>query len=338
MKKLLSLVLIAVLLLVPFTACQSPAPETPSTPPEDVTVRVAGMKGPTSMGLVKLAKDAEKGETENKYQVDMTFGKADAILPKLLQGEFDMAALPANVAASVYNSSNGKVRVLAINTLGVVNIVERGNTIDSFDDLVGKKIYAVGKSTTPEYVLRYLLAENGVDFDSLNIEWRNEATEILPLLKAEAGSIAMIPQPFVTAAQAQIADLRIALDFNGEWARVAADGANGASNVTGVLVARTDFATQYPNTVATFLSEYKASIEYAQSHVDEAAALVVEYGILAAVPIAKAALPKCALSYIDGAAMKTALSFYLEKLYEIAPASIGGKLPEDAFYYVPTVD
>jgi NitT/TauT family transport system substrate-binding protein len=161
MKKLLSLVLVLVLLLVPMAACQAPAPETP--PAEDPTVRVAGMKGPTSIGLVTLAKNAENGDTKNKYNIDMTYGKADQILPKLLQGELDMAALPANVAASVYNSSNGKIKVLAINTLGVVNIVEKGETIQSFSDLADKKIYAVGKGTTPEYALRYLCAENGVD-------------------------------------------------------------------------------------------------------------------------------------------------------------------------------
>ncbi len=174
MKKLLSLVLALVLLVLACAACQSPAPTPPAADP---TVRIAGMKGPTSFGLVSLAKAAEKGTAKNKYDIDMTYGKADQILPLLLQGKLDMAALPANVAASVYNSSNGKIRVLAINTLGVVNIVERGNTINSLSDLVGKKIYAVGKGTTPEYALRYLCAENDVDYSTLNIEWRNEATK-----------------------------------------------------------------------------------------------------------------------------------------------------------------
>lgn len=333
MKKLLSLVLIAVLLLVPLVGCPAPEP----TPPAEVpTVRVAGMKGPTSMGLVKLAKDAENNETENKYDINMTYGKADQILPGLLSGEIDMAALPANVAASLYNSSNGKIKVLAINTLGVVNIVERGGTIDSFDDLVGKTIYAVGKSTTPEYVLRYLLAANGVDYDDLTIEWRNEATEILPLLKAEEGAVAMLPQPFVTSASMQVDDLRVAIDFNEEWAKTVGEGGSVSSNVTGVLVARADFIDKNPTVVSTFLREYEASIGYARSETDATAALVVEYGILAALPVAKAALPQCALTYIAGAEMKAALSFYLEKLYELAPASIGGRMPEDAFYYVPT--
>lgn len=332
MKKLLSLVLIAVLLLVPFTACQSPAPETP--PAEDPTVRIAGMKGPTSIGLVTLAKDAEKGNTKNKYHIDMTYGKADAILPKLLQGELDMAALPANVAASVYNSSNGKVRVLAINTLGVVNIVEKGETIHTFSDLVGKKIYAVGKGTTPEYALRYLLAENGVDFDSLNIEWRNEATEILPLLKTEAGSIAMIPQPFVTAAQLQVEGLRIAINFNEAWEALD----NGSTFVTGVMVVRTAFLEKYPAVVADFLDEYQDSVMATHHSPEGVAALTVEYGLIAALPIAERAVLHCAQLYIGGAEMKVALSSYLKTLYDLAPASIGGKLPEDAFYYVPTVD
>ena len=320
------------LLLVPFTACQSPAPETP--PAEDPTVRIAGMKGPTSLGLLSLAEAAKKGTAKNKYEIDMTYGKADQILPKLLQGELDMAALPANVAASLYNSSNGKVKVLAINTLGVVEIVERGESISSLSDLVGKKIYAVGKGTTPEYALRYLLAENGINYEDLTIEWRNEATEILPLLKTEEGAIAMLPQPFVTAAQIQIADLRSAIRLKDAWDALD----NGSAFVTGVMVVRTAFLEAYPTVVRDFLSEYEQSVMATALHPAKAAALSVEYGLIASEAIADIAVLQCAQVYLDGANMKAALSSYLQTLYDLAPASIGGKLPEDAFYYVPTVD
>lgn len=329
MKKLLSLVLIAVLLLVPFSACQTPEEPTPTEAP---TVRVAGMKGPTSLGLLSLAKASENGETDNKYAIDMTYGKADQILPKLLQGELDMAALPANVAASLYNSSNGKVKVLAVNTLGVVEIVERGETIQSLSDLVGKKIYAVGKGTTPEYALRYLLAENGIDYESLNIEWRNEATEILPLLKTEEGAIAMLPQPFATAAQLQIDDLRSAIRLKDAWEALD----NGSTFVTGVMVVRTAFLEENPAVVAKFLAEYEESVMATTAHPDTAAALAVEYGLIASLPIANAAVLQCAQVYLDGAEMKTAISSYLATLYDLAPASIGGKMPKDGFYYVPS--
>ena len=329
MKKLLSLLLAVALLALALAACPAPAP----TPSEgDLTVRVAGMKGPTSLGLLKLAKEAENGQTQNKYDIDMTYGKADQILPKLLQGELDMAALPANVAASVYNSSGGKVKVLAINTLGVVNIVERGDTIRSLSDLVGKKIYAVGKSTTPEYALRYLCAENGIAYSSLNIEWRNEATEILPLLKAEEGAIAMLPQPFVTAATMQVEGLRIAINFNEEWEKLD----NGSTFVTGVMVVRTAFLEEHPAAVIKFLDEYADSVMTTVHAPSSTAALAVEYGLLASLPLAERAVLNCAQIYIDGAEMKAALSSYLATLYDLAPASIGGKMPKDDFYYVPT--
>jgi NitT/TauT family transport system substrate-binding protein len=330
-KKLLSLILVALFLLAPLASCQTPAPTPPAADP---TVRIAGMKGPTSIGLVTLAKEAEKGDTKNKYNIDMTYGKADGILPKLLGGELDMAALPANVATSVYNSSNGKIRVLAINTLGVVNIVERGNSIHSLDDLVGKKIYAVGKGTTPEYALRYLCAENDVDYNTLQIEWRNEATEILPLLKTGEGAVAMIPQPFVTAAQMQVEGLRIALNFNEEWEKLE----NNSTFVTGVMVVRTAFLEQYPQVVADFLDEYEDSVMATYHSPDGVAALTVEYWLIAALPLAERAVVHCAQMYIDGAEMKAALSSYLQTLYNLAPASIGGMMPKDNFYYVPNAD
>ncbi len=328
MKKLTALLLALVLVLAGALAACTP-PEPPSAG-EAPTVRVAGMKGPTSMGLVKLAEDSANGTSLNKYSIKMDYKSADDILPLLVRGDLDMAALPANVAANAYTKNNGFIQVLAINTLGVVNIVEKGDTITGFSDLVGKKIYAVGKGTTPQYALEYLLAQNDMSLSDLTIEWKNEASEILPLLKQNDGAVAMIPQPFVTAACKQVEGLRVAIDFNAEWAALE----NGTQFVTGVLVARREFVEQYPEVVSTFLTEYEASIKYANENPEAAADLVIKYGIVDfGKPVATQAIPKCNLSFIAGANMKTALSGYLATLFEANPDSVGGKLPEDAFYY-----
>ncbi len=329
MKKLLSLLLVFVLAFGMLAAC---APT--ETGGDGMTVRIAGMTGPTSMGLVKLAEDNANGKAEGKYEITTTYAKADEILPKLQKGELDMAALPANVAATLYKNGGGAITVLAINTLGVVNIVEKGNTVNSLADLAGKKIYAIGKGTTPELGLRYLLAQNNVNFDDLTIEWKNKATDILPLLKKEENAIAMIPQPFATAACLQVEGLRVALDLNAEWNTLE----NGSQFVTGVLVARRAFVEEHPEAVATFLSEYEASLNYAKTNVAETAPLIVKYGIMDKEPLAKAALPKCNLTFIAGAEMKTVLSGYLQTLFDANPQSVGGEMPDDNFYYVAKAD
>ena len=329
MKKLLSLLLVFVLAFGALAAC-APTEE----PGDDVTVRIAGMTGPTSMGLVKLAEDNATGKAQGKYAITTTYAKADEIVPKLQKGELDMAALPANVAATLYKNGGGTITVLAINTLGVVNIVEKGNTVNSLADLAGKKIYAIGKGTTPELGLRSLLAQNNVSYDDLTIEWKSAATDVLPLLKTEENAIAMIPQPFATAACLQVEGLRIALDLNAEWNKLE----NGSQFVTGVLVARRAFVEEHPEAVSTFLSEYEASIAYAKTNVAETAPLIVKYGIMDKEPLAKAALPKCNLAFIAGAEMKTALSGYLKTLFDANPQSVGGEMPNDNFYYVATAD
>ena len=329
MKKLTALLLALVLVFAGALAACTP-PETPPPAGAAPTVRIAGMKGPTSMGLVKLAEDNANGTSTNKYSIKMDYKKADEILPLLVRGDLDMAALPANVAANAYTKNNGFVQVLAINTLGVVNIVEKGDTITDFPDLVGKTIYAVGKGTTPQYALEYLLAQHDMSLSDLTIEWKSEASEILPLLKQNDGAVAMIPQPFVTAACKQVEGLRVAIDFNAEWAALE----NGTQFVTGVLVARREFVEKYPAVVTAFLAEYEASIKYANENPAEAADLVIKYGIVDfGKPVATQALPKCNLSFVAGAKMKTALSGYLATLLAANPDSVGGKLPEDAFYY-----
>ncbi|MBQ6059502.1 MAG: ABC transporter substrate-binding protein [Clostridia bacterium] len=335
MKKLLSLLLCLVLLAGLFTACstkEDPADEGGEEVAEEpVTIRLGGLKGPTSIGMVKLLDEAEKGECES----DITFtlaAAADELTPSLLQGELDVLAVPANLASILYHNSKGAVRFAAINTLGVVYIVEKGEqTVHSLEDLRGKTIYATGKGTTPEYALTYLLAQHGIDLAAdLTVEWKSEPTEIVALMSNQESAIAMMPQPFVTVAQGSVENLNVVLDLTEEWNALN----NGSQFITAGLIVRTEFAEQYPQQLAKFLEEYKASTAYVNENPKEASVLVENYGITKA-PVAEKAIPYCNITYIDGAEMKEALSGYLNVLFEQNPASVGGSLPDDEFYLIP---
>lgn len=292
------------------------------------TVRVAALKGPTAMGMVKLMEDSENGLTVPNYEFAIT--TTDEIVPNITKGEVDIAAVPANIASVLYNNTDGAVQVLAINTLGVLYVVEKGDAVQSVEDLRGKTIYATGKGATPEYALNYVLTQNGIDpTTDVTIEYKSEAAEILPLLAQNEDAIAILPQPFVTSAMANVEGLRVALDWTQEWDAVAEDG---SSLVTGVVVVRTEFAQEYPDAVAAFCEEYAASTAYAQTNVEETAALIGEYGIVDAA-IAEVALPACNITYIDGDEMQVMLSGYLAVLFAQEPTSVGGTLPDEAFYY-----
>lgn len=321
MKKLLAL-LVLVAMAISLFACAG-------TEAEKETIRIAGLKGPTSIGLVKVMKDNADGNAANKYEFTIA-GSADEITPKLNKGELDMAAIPANLASVLYNNTNGAIKVLAINTLGVLYIVEKGDTVKSVTDLKGKTIYATGKGSTPEYTLRYILSKNGVDPDSdVTIEWQSEPTAVVPLLKANDNAIAMLPQPYVTVAQTNVEGLNIGLNLTDEWGKIEGSG----TLVTGVLVARTEFVEKHPDAVKKMLDEYAASSEYVNANIDDAAALVEEFDIFKAA-IAKKAIPYCNIKVITGNEMKTSLSSYLAVLFEQNAKAVGGKLPDDAFYYV----
>ena len=332
MKKLLSLTLVLSMMAMLFASCNNDADnsvETSSTPAETVTMQIAGMRGPTTMGMVKLMEDSANGETLHDYQVTM-YGTADEIVPKLIQGEIDIAAVPANLASVLYNQTEGAVQVLAINTLGVLYMVETGDSITTVEDLRGKTIYTTGKGTTPEYVLTYILQENGLTVgEDVTIEYFAEATEVAARLAEADNAIAMLPQPYATAVQAQNQNIRIALNMTEEWEKVA----EGSSLVTGVVVARTAFIEEHPQAVQDFLAEYESSVNYVNTNTEDAAALIVKYEIVAAEPIAVKALPLCNITYIDGADMQTKLGGYLEVLYNQNPQAVGGTLPDEAFYY-----
>ena len=322
MKKMTSLLLSAVL-LVGMMACGAFAAKSNSG------VRIAGLKGPTTMGLVNLLDMERKGTATQHYDLQL-YGAADEIVPKLIKGELDMAAIPANLAATLYQKTNGGIQVMAVNTLGVLYVVEKGNTIHSFADLKGRTILSTGKGTTPEYVLRYLLTRNGLDPDrDVKIKYYSEASEVTAQMAAsKKDAIAVLPQPYVTAAQMKDSSLRVALDLTKEWNKVC-----DTQLITGVTVVRTEYARQNPDIVANFLKDYETSITAAQTNVANTAALCEETGVVAKKAIAQKALPQCNIVYRVGDEMKADVNAYLQVLYDASPAAVGGKLPDAAFYY-----
>ena len=303
----------------------APEEETPASPETaGAALRIAGLKGPTTMGLVNLMNSADGAN----YEFTM-YGAADEIVPLLVKGELDAAAVPANLAATLYQKTEGTVEVACVNTLGVLYILENGETIQSVADLKGQTIVTTGKGTTPEYVLRYVLSQNGIDPDAdVTIEYCSEATEALSQVQAGMASIAMLPQPFVTSALSQVEGLRVALDMNEEWEAVA-----GSQLVTGVLVARKDAVEADPAAFEAFLDGYAASVEAANTDLEGTAALCEQYGIVAKAALAQKALPACNIVFETGDQMKTDLVNYFQVLFDADPASVGGALPADDFYY-----
>lgn len=325
MRKIFAGLLVFVMILALCTGCAGEKWDGDDTLP---TVRLGGLKGPTSMGMVKLLDDAEQGKTQNTYAYQMA-AAADELTPKLMTGELDIVAVPANLGSILYNNTEGKVQVLAVNTLGVLYIVEKGGeTVKSVADLRGKTIYATGKGTTPEFALSYLLSQSGLEIGKdVTVEWKSEPTEVVLQMATLDSAVAMLPQPFVTVAQGQLEGLRIAIDMTAAW-----DGLeNGSRMITAVLLARKAFCDENPDLVQTFLTEYKKSSDYANENPTEAGTLVEKYGIVKAAVAAKA-IPYCNMVCITGAEMKEALSGYLQVLFAQNPKSIGGKLPAEEFY------
>ena len=297
---------------------------------EGTPVRVASLKGPTSLGLLFLMDKADKGETSNAYEFQMATG-ADEILPLMVKGDLDIALVPANVASVLYHKTQGGVEVIDINTLGVLYMVSGEDSLTNFTDLKGRTIYLTGKGTTPDYVLQYLLAANGMSVDDVTLEYKSEATEVASVLAEDPTAIGLLPQPFVTAACMQNDALKVIFDLNEEWNKV--QGENGSSMVTGVTVVRKEFLEENEAAVKSFLEDHKASAEAVNADPTTGAVLAVEAQIVAKEPVAQKAIPNCNITYIDKDEMKQALSGYLDVLFHQDSLSIGGGLPESDFYY-----
>lgn len=335
-KKITALLLAAVMTAAAFAGCgkaedkvektketESKVEETEEAP---IDVNIMALKGPTAMGLVEMMDNSD-------YNFSIA-ASVDEVSPKLLQGETDIAAIPANLASVLYNKTEGDIQVLAINTLGVLYIVENGETIQSTADLKGKTIYASGKGATPEYALNYILSSNGINPETdVTIEWKSEHSECVAALASQENAVAMLPQPFVTTAQTKNPEIRTALDLTKEWDALQEGEEKKSSMITGVVVARKEFAEENPEEIQEFLKEYHTSVDYVNENVTDAAQLIEKYDIVPAA-VAEKALPACNIVCIDGEEMEEKLSGYLEVLKAQNPQAVGGEVPNHDFYYI----
>lgn len=320
MKKLVSMLLALTLVLI--MGCAQAEDSTSET----TAVRIGALKGPTSMGMAQMLKDA--ADDNSNYQFTIA-GAPDEITALLVKGELDVAAVPSNLASVLYNNTNGGVKVAMINTLGILYVVEAGDTVNSVADLKGRTVYSSGKGATPEYSVDYILSQNGIDPENdVTVEFKSEHTELAAALQSGTADLAVLPEPFVTTVLAGNDNLRVALNLNEEWDKVS----DGSGMVTGVLVVRSEFAEQHPDELTALLEAYEQSVNFVNENPAEAAAIIEQNGIAKAA-VAEQAIPKCNIVFISGNEMRTKVEGFLEILFDMNPKAVGGALPGDDFYY-----
>lgn len=331
-KSLVSL-LLALTLALSLNACGTQAntePEQPDDTPAPAEVNLYVLSGPTGIGAMNLWAAADAGETQNTYHITMP-GANDEVVAAISNGDADIAAVATNLAATLYNKTSGGVTVLAVNTLGVLSLLGNGQEVATIADLAGKTIYAPGQGANPEYILRYVLTGNGLDPDKdVTIQFVGEGSELLTVWQTDPEAIIMAPQPVATSILMQNENAVTLFNMTDEWDKVSG---GDSTLMMGCVIVRNEFLQENPGAVALFLQEYAASIEKAQSDVEGTAALCEQYGLIPKAALAKAAIPSCGLTFVTGAEMKSALSGYLQVMFDADPKSVGGAMPGDDFYY-----
>ena len=337
MKKVRAIVslLLALTLALSLTACGGQAnsePEQPETQ-EELTaaeINLYVLSGPTGIGAMNLWAASDAGDTKNTYHITMP-GANDEVVAALSKGDADIAAVATNLAATLYNKTDGGVTVLAVNTLGVLSLLSNGQEAATVSDLKGKTIYAPGQGANPEYILRYVLSGNGLDPDKdVTLRFVGEGSELLTVWQSDPEAVILAPQPVATSILMQNENAKTLFDMTEEWDKIAG---GDSTLMMGCVIVRNEFLQANPGAVELFLQEYAASIEKAQFDVEGTAALCEQYGLIPKAALAQKAIPSCGLTFVTGAEMKTGLSGYLQVMFDANPKSVGGALPGDNFYY-----
>ncbi len=329
-RKIIALALITVMLFSLF-ACGQKAPEEPVK-----ALKIGVLSGPTGMGAAKLIEDLDAlGGSSEQYESIKIYSDPSAILSDMIGGNIDIAAMPTNAASTLYNKSEGKVSVVALNTLGVLYVLDNTGMVKTLSDLSEKTVYVATPGQTPEYILKNVLTKAGIE----NVTFAYDYTDLDSLTTAVAGGIAeiaLLPEPKVTIASNQAkaggnTNLAIAINLTEEWDKLEENPVT-----QGCIVAQNDIIENYPASLEKFLNDYEASINYivAEENLDAAATSIANAGILPKAAIAKSALPKCNIVYIDGEEMKATMESFLKILFDMDKTAIGGKLPDEKFYYI----
>ncbi|MBR6510542.1 MAG: ABC transporter substrate-binding protein [Clostridia bacterium] len=332
MKKILSLLLTLVLVLG-LAACGS-ADTLSSIPTEtvpeklDTECNVYALKGPTGIGMVPLMDAADNENANLKYNFNLV-GANDEIVAKIANGEADIAAVATNLASTLYKKTNGKISVLAVNTLGMLSVVSKGEEITSIKDLKGKTVYSTGQGANPEYIINKILSANGLKIgEDVKIEFVAQPQELVTKVVPNEKAIVIAPQPVATAITVKDKAAKIVIDLNDEWDKI-----SDTPLVMGCVIARNEYIKQNPDAVKIFLKDYEKAINSVNSDTKKASELSAKYEIITPAPVAQKAIGYCNIVYQDGKELKTNLSAYLKFLFDSNPTSIGGELPADNFYY-----
>lgn len=315
---------------------KTPTTEAPTTTaPKKPEVRITTIAGPTGVGMAQLMAQNDAQKTANAYTFDVVDDPTKAVAA-VSNGSTDIAAVPTNLAATLYKKTSGKVQILAVNTLGVLYMLDNGAGIKAVADLKGKEIYSSGQGANPEYVLRYILEKNGLNPDKdVKLHFVEDNDALTAAIVQGAAQVAMVPEPKVTACLVQMKAAgktvpTVALNMTEEWNKVA----GGSSTLMmGCVIARKEFVEKNGAAVQAFLKEYESSITAVKSDVEAAAGWCETYKIIPKAAIAKQAIPRCGLTFVTGAAMKQQLSGYLNVLFKANPKVVGGSMPADDFYY-----
>lgn len=296
---------------------------------EKISINIATLKGPTGLGMLKVIDDNEKNETANSYNISI-FSDPSDITARLINGEIDVATIPTNMASMIYNKTNGNIQIAAVNTIGVLYVLSSNNDINSISDLKGHKIFVSGKSATPEYILKYILNKNDLEIGKdVIIEYRSEHEELALLAISGKADIVLLPEPFATQVVNKNSRFKINLNLTDEWNKISLCD---SSLTMGCIAVRKQFAEQKPLLFNKFLNEYEQSVKFVNTYIEKAAELSDKHNIMMK-DVALHSISKCNITFILGQEMKSKVNEFLNILFEFEPKSVGGKMPNEEFYY-----
>lgn len=261
----------------------------------------------------------------------ITFSNSvDEITSLIKSGKADIAALPLNTAAQLYNKTNGGIKIMSITALNSLYLVEKGDIIKKLSDFKGKTVVTSGKGTVFDYYLLYVLKESGIDPETdITIRYLDTYDDVVADAKGENSSgLCVVPCNYAceilyaekgydtVESFTNILKLKTEMVFAAEC-----------------LAVRTEYLEAHPDLVEEFLDFADMSATFITSSA-RAGLYLIDAKLFADEEKALANVFNCNPVCIQGDELVTLASENLKFLYELDPDSVGGALPDENIYYV----
>ncbi len=297
---------------------------------------LAGPFAAVSDPLIRMVNSGALNDVVDKVEFKV-WKNPDQMRALVLSGDVDFIATPTNVAANLYNRG-ADIRLLNVSIWGVLWMVSRDNSLKTLADFKDKEIAMPFRGDMPDIIFSKLAKESGLDpKKDFKLRYVSNPLDAMQLLILRRVDHALLAEPAVSMALRKTQsypmkiiapDLYRSVDLQKEWGRLLKRKSSIPQAGMALINKKLD-----KHIIQRFIEEYEKATNWCLEYPDEAGKIVAEHIELLTPEAVSDSIKVSQFKHVSANDARVELDYFFNILLESTPAVIGGKLPDDGFFY-----